>query len=82
MGREKKLAEILKDRLNQYVQGKKEDFVNHVKKLKYLGSLMYVIYLVLEELCIGVKEKRKSLFILLYILLLVNIFFIFPLVLI
>ncbi|OMO94657.1 hypothetical protein COLO4_16222 [Corchorus olitorius] len=29
--REEKLAEILKDRLHQYVQGNKEDFVNHAK---------------------------------------------------
>lgn len=29
--REEKLADILKDRLNQYVQGNKEDFVNHAE---------------------------------------------------
>ncbi|GLT74531.1 hypothetical protein SLA2020_463210 [Shorea laevis] len=29
--REEKLAEILKDRLNQYVQGSKEEFVNHAE---------------------------------------------------
>ncbi|KAK7308228.1 hypothetical protein VNO77_41829 [Canavalia gladiata] len=29
--REEKLAEILKNRLNQYVQGNKEDFVNHAE---------------------------------------------------
>ncbi|TYI45087.1 hypothetical protein E1A91_D13G011400v1 [Gossypium mustelinum] len=29
--REEKLAQILKDRLNQYVQGSKEDFVNHAE---------------------------------------------------
>ncbi|XWS56891.1 hypothetical protein CRYUN_Cryun09bG0124800 [Craigia yunnanensis] len=29
--REEKLAEILKDRLNQYVQGNKKDFVNHAE---------------------------------------------------
>uniref|UniRef100_A0A2P2KE53 Chaperone protein dnaJ 10 isoform X2 n=1 Tax=Rhizophora mucronata TaxID=61149 RepID=A0A2P2KE53_RHIMU len=29
--REEKLAEILKDRLNQYVQGNKEDFVSHAE---------------------------------------------------
>ncbi|XP_061354409.1 chaperone protein dnaJ 10 [Gastrolobium bilobum] len=29
--REEKLAEILKSRLNQYVQGNKEDFVNHAE---------------------------------------------------
>ncbi|KAJ6953177.1 chaperone protein dnaJ 10 isoform X2 [Populus alba x Populus x berolinensis] len=29
--REEKLAEILKDRLNQYVQGNKEEFINHAE---------------------------------------------------
>lgn len=29
--REERLAEILKGRLNQYVQGNKEDFVNHAE---------------------------------------------------
>nr|AFK44348.1 unknown [Medicago truncatula] len=29
--REERLVEILKGRLNQYVQGNKEDFVNHVE---------------------------------------------------
>jgi hypothetical protein len=29
--REEKLAEILKDRLNQYVQGNKEEFIKHAE---------------------------------------------------
>lgn len=29
--REEKLAEILKDRLNQYVQGNREEFINHAE---------------------------------------------------
>ena len=41
--REEKLAEILKNRLNQYVQGNKEDFVNHaeaeVSRLSNAGSI-------------------------------------------
>lgn len=29
--REEKLADLLRDRLNQYVQGNKEDFVNYAE---------------------------------------------------
>jgi len=29
--REEKLAEILKNRLNQYLQGNKEEFLNHAE---------------------------------------------------
>lgn len=29
--REEKLAEILKDRLNQYIQGNKEEFIRHAE---------------------------------------------------
>ncbi|MBA0727114.1 hypothetical protein Golax_000134 [Gossypium laxum] len=43
--REEKLAQILKDRLNQYVQGSKEDFVNHaeaeVSRLSNAGSFLF-----------------------------------------
>ncbi|RVW51004.1 Chaperone protein dnaJ 10 [Vitis vinifera] len=40
--REEKLADILKDRLNQYVQGNKEDFVNHAEaELSRLSNAAY-----------------------------------------
>ena len=42
--REEKLAEILKDRLNQYVQGNKDDFVRHaeaeVARLSNAGNVI------------------------------------------
>lgn len=41
--REEKLAQVLKDLLNQYVQGNKEDFVSHaqaeVKRLSSAGNM-------------------------------------------
>jgi hypothetical protein len=41
--REERLVEILKGRLNQYVQGNKEDFVNHaeaeVARLSNAGTM-------------------------------------------
>ncbi|CAK8536581.1 unnamed protein product [Lathyrus sativus] len=40
--REERLAEILKNRLNQYVQGNKEDFVNHAEaELARLSNAAY-----------------------------------------
>lgn len=42
--REEKLSEILKGRLNQYVQGNKDDFVNHaeaeVARLSNAGTMI------------------------------------------
>ncbi|XP_020205093.1 chaperone protein dnaJ 10 [Cajanus cajan] len=40
--REEKLAEILKNRLNQYVQGNKEEFVNHAEaEVAWLSNAAY-----------------------------------------
>lgn len=49
--REEKLASILKDRLNQYVQGNKEGFISHaeaeVSRLSNAGYIPIILYLLL-----------------------------------
>lgn len=45
--REEKLAEILKDRLNLYVQGSKEEFRAHAEaEVSRLSNAGYVLYII------------------------------------
>lgn len=57
--REEKLSEILKGRLNQYVQGNKDDFVSHaeaeVARLSNAGTM------ILYKLCLDQDNGKKRL---------------------